>query len=151
MQARLIDRIIRRPERDTGDIEPLITREWLVRNGLGGYSSATVAGVITRRYHGLLVAALPNPFGRMVMLNHLIEEVVLSDGTRAALGGEEYAAGRLEAAGAQYLTDFWLDAGLPVWRYRIGGVAIERRVVMPYRQNTVFITYRVVEGDQRLK
>ena len=50
-------------------------REWLVTNGLGGYASGTVAGVVTRRYHGLLVASLPAPLGRVVMLNHLMERV----------------------------------------------------------------------------
>src|ERR1041385_433474 len=49
----------------------LLETEWLVTNGLGGYASGTLAGVITRRYHGILVAALPNPLGRTVMLNHL--------------------------------------------------------------------------------
>ena len=49
--------------------------EWLVTNGLGGYASGTVAGVATRRYHGLLVAALPGAQGRMMMLNHLSEQV----------------------------------------------------------------------------
>ena len=52
-------------------------REWLVTNGLGGYASGTVAGVMTRRYHGLLIASLPAPLGRMVMLNHLLERVRL--------------------------------------------------------------------------
>jgi hypothetical protein len=53
------------------DIEPLVTREWLVTNGLGGYASGTIAGVATRRYHGVLIAAMPAPLGRMMMLNHL--------------------------------------------------------------------------------
>src|SRR6476659_1442748 len=52
-------------------------REWLVTNGLGGYAAGTVAGVMTRRYHGLLVASLPVPLGRTVMLNHLLERVRL--------------------------------------------------------------------------
>jgi hypothetical protein len=46
-------------------------REWLVTNGLGGYASGTISGVVTRRYHGLLIAALPDPFGRTAMLTHL--------------------------------------------------------------------------------
>src|SRR5258708_4288661 len=50
--------------------EPLLTREWLVTNGLGGFASGTVGGVASRRYHGLLIAALPSPLGRWVMLNH---------------------------------------------------------------------------------
>ncbi len=64
-------------------------REWLVTNGLGGYASGTVAGVVTRRYHGLLIAALPEPLGRMVMLNMLAEAIVLGDGRRVQLGAEE--------------------------------------------------------------
>ena len=52
--------------------DPMPRLEWLVTNGLGGYASGTVAGVVTRRYHGILVAALPAPLGRMVMLNHLL-------------------------------------------------------------------------------
>src|SRR5687768_230903 len=69
------------------DPTPLLGLEWLVTNGIGGYASGTVAGVITRRYHGLLVAALPQ-HGRTVTLHHLTEEVRLT-GLRARLGGEE--------------------------------------------------------------
>ena len=149
-----IERVVRRipwtPDA-AADVEPLIAREWLVTNGLGGYSSATVAGVITRRYHGLLVSALPNPLGRMVMLNHLVERVVLPDGTTAFLGGEEYAGGHLEAAGAQHLVEFRLDAGIPIWRYVIragdgSAVTLERRVLMPHRLNSVYITYTLLHG-----
>src|SRR5438093_1606684 len=81
----------RMPWRGAGevDLEPLLTREWLVTNGLGGYATGTVSGAATRRYHGLLIAALPAPLGRVMMLNHLMERVVLPDGTVAALGGQE--------------------------------------------------------------
>ena len=57
------------------DDETHATREWLVTNGLGGYASGTVGGVITRRYHGLLIAALPSPHGRIVMLSHVAEQL----------------------------------------------------------------------------
>src|SRR5204863_69978 len=50
--------------------EKLLTREWLVTNGLGGYATGTIGGAVTRRYHGLLIAALPAPPGRQVRLNH---------------------------------------------------------------------------------
>ena len=67
--------------RDVEPFEPMPRREWLVTNGLGGYASGTVAGAVTRRYHGLLVASLPAPLGRMVMLNHLLERVRVRGGT----------------------------------------------------------------------
>src|SRR5262245_12722238 len=86
--------------------DPLLSREWLVTNGLGGYASGTVGGVASRRYHGLLIAALPAPLGRLVMLNHLSEWVRLPDGSAALLGGAERVGGVLDLPGAAYLTEF---------------------------------------------
>src|SRR5213593_4533976 len=125
------DLVIKMPwgERDPAKYEPLVTREWLVTNGLGGYASGTVAGVASRRYHGLLIAALPNPLGRRVMLNHLSELVRLPDGNTVLLGGEERIGG-LALPGAAHLTEFRLETGLPVWRYEVGGVAIEKCVLL---------------------
>src|SRR6266571_9541320 len=105
--------------------ELLLTQEWLVTNGLGGYASGTLAGVASRRYHSLLIAALPSPLGRQVMLNHLSEMLRLPDGTTILFGGEERAGGALELHGADYLLEFRLEKGLPVWRYEVGGFAIE--------------------------
>src|ERR687893_353003 len=68
-------------------------REWLVTNGLGGYASGTVAGMLTRRYHGMLVASLPAPLGRVVMLNHLLERVRLPGRGVIWLGDEDEVAG----------------------------------------------------------
>src|SRR5437867_7770676 len=110
---RLLDRI-ERPlaiERGRGaddDTRQLIDAEWLVTNGLGGYASGTVAGVNTRRYHGVLVAALPNPIGRLVMLNHLSERVCVAGGEPTALGGEERVAGKLDREVAKRLSAFRL-------------------------------------------
>ncbi len=67
----------------------LLTREWLITNGLGGYASGTLSGAPTRRYHGLLVAAQPAPLGRMLMLCQLEEVLRLPDGSIIPLGGEE--------------------------------------------------------------
>jgi predicted glycogen debranching enzyme len=129
--------------------EPLLTREWLVTNGLGGYASGTLSGVATRRYHGLLVAALPAPLGRLVMLNHLAERLVLPGGTRARLGGLE-REGELDVPAAAALVEFRLEDGLPVWRYELGTYALEKRVLMPYQQNTALVMYRLLSGHGRV-
>jgi glycogen debranching enzyme len=131
----------RGPEADPA---PLLEAEWLVTNGIGGYAAGTVAGVATRRYHGLLVAALP-VLGRTLLLNGLGEEVRLPDGTKARLGGEERPDGLVVHAGG--LVEFRLEDGLPVWRYELGGQVLERRLLMPCGQNTVHVGYRLVEGD----
>ena len=78
---------------DPPDSAALLTYEWLVTNGLGGSASGTVVGANTRRFHGLLIAALPAPLGRIVMLNHLAEYVRLPDGRTFELGASEYAGG----------------------------------------------------------
>jgi predicted glycogen debranching enzyme len=128
-----------------------LRREWLVTNGLGGYASGTVAGVVTRRYHGLLVAALPAPFGRFVMLNHLLERLRFADRRVSWLGDEDEVAGPNAADRSDHLVEFRLELGLPVWIYRIGRVGIEKRVLMPYAQNTVHVTYRLLEGDEPVR
>jgi predicted glycogen debranching enzyme len=133
--------------RDTTADEPMPRREWLVTNGLGGYASGTVAGVITRRYHGLLVASLPAPLGRMVMLNHLLERVRLPDRRVVWLGDEDAVAGSNAVDRVGHLIEFRLELGLPVWTFRIAGITIERRVHMPHAQNTTHVTYRLLGGD----
>jgi predicted glycogen debranching enzyme len=121
----------------------LLDRQWLVSNGLGGFASGTIAGAVTWRYHGLLVAALPAPFGRTVMLNHLAETLRFPGGRRVQFGGIELAGGAL----ANYLREFRLEDHLPVWRYEIDGVVIEKRVVMPALQNTVHVTYTLLSAQ----
>src|SRR5689334_2236834 len=106
--------------------ESLLTREWLVTNGLGGYASGTIGGVASRRYHSLLIAALPAPLGRRVMLNHLTELVRLPNGEQLLIGGEE-RNGSLQLHGSEWLTEFRLELGLPIWRYEFQGYVLERR------------------------
>jgi predicted glycogen debranching enzyme len=131
--------------------DPMPRREWLVTNGLGGYASGTVAGVVTRRYHGVLVAALPAPLGRMVVLNHLLERVRLRNGTVVWLGDEHEVAGSNVVDRGGHLIEFRLDLGLPVWVYDFDGVKIERRLLMPHRQNTAQISYKLLSGDQPVR
>jgi predicted glycogen debranching enzyme len=126
--------------------ELLLSREWLVANGLGGYASGTISGAITRRYHGLLIAALPAPFGRMVMWSHISERLIFGDNDAVSLGAEERAGGALELGGADDLVEFRLEAGLPVWIFRVRDFVLEKRVLLLHRQNTVQVTYRL-RGD----
>ena len=130
-----------------GQTEPLLAREWLVTNGLGGYAAGTLAGVASRRYHSLLIAALPAPLGRQNMLNHLTEFLRFPDNSTLRFGGEESPGSTtLDLHGAEYLKSFRLEFGLPVWRYEAHGFALEKRVFLPHQQNTVYVNYRLVEG-----
>jgi predicted glycogen debranching enzyme len=121
--------------------------EWLVTNGLGGYASGTMTGLVTRRFHGFLVAALPAPRGRTMMLNNLCVTISADEG-RAQLLEQPDPTG----AGAPLATlrEFRLELGIPVWTFEHQGHVIETRVIMPHRQNTVFITCERISGTGSL-
>jgi predicted glycogen debranching enzyme len=132
--------------------QQLLEREWLVTNGLGGYASGTICGAVTRRYHGLLVAAYPSPLGRTLVLNRLTEVIRFPDGKAVRLGGLQKEGGALEFHGMEHLVSFRLQEGLPIWRYDIDGTIIERQLFMVHKQNTVHVIYRLIAGEQvRLK
>src|SRR5574337_565859 len=81
-----------------GDLPAAEQREWLVTNGLGGFASGTVAGVLTRRYHGLLFAALNPPLGRTLLVTG-IQEVVQCDGRQYELAANRWAGGAVAPQG----------------------------------------------------
>ena len=145
------DLAIRLPWPGKNDAGAGLNYEWLVTNGLGGYASGTLSGVITRRYHGYLVAALPAPFGRIMMLNDLVERIELPDGRFVQLAGEERADGPAKLDVMDYLAEFRLEAGTPIWRYEVGSLILEKRLVMPHGQNTAFLNYSLLSGDEGVR
>jgi len=146
MNAELIRRIdIAQAQADNA--REILRREWLITNGLGGYGSGTISGMVTRRYHGVLVAALPAPFGRVVMLNHLSEYLRLSEDRRVLIGGEETRSEGEDGTQEHYVREFRLEHGLPVWVFEAWGYTIEKRMLLIHGQNTVHITYRLLSGQ----
>ncbi len=128
------------------DLNETIKREWLVTNGLGGYAAGTVAGVLTRLQHGLLVAAPPEVSTPQLLLAKIDEEVLFDERTYY-LGTNEYRDGTLNPAGFVHLETFRLEDGFPVFTYHLGGlkgIMLEKRIWMPYGQNTTCIQYRVL-------
>lgn len=113
----------------------VLRHEWLVTNGLGGYASGTLSGIPSWRYHGLLIAALPAPLGRVVMLNHLAEQL------SSDLANNSFPP----------LVDFRLENQLPVWRYETAGLVLEKSVLLLYGQNTVHIAYRLLSHQENVK
>ena len=126
--------------------ESLLSREWLVTNALGGYATGTIAGVCTRRYHGLLIAAHPAPLGRYVMLNHL-EEMLEARERQFRLSGDEPTEGALNLPDTTVLESFHLESGLPVWTFANNEFRIVKRLMMPHLQNTTLITYHLADAD----
>src|SRR5579859_6668205 len=112
-----------------GDLDQASQREWLVSDGLGGFAMGTVSGLLTRRYHGLLVVATEPPIGRRMGLVALDPVVVIGE-NRVRLATHEWAGGSVDPEGHIHLECFWIQDGLPTWRWAIGDVCIERQLAM---------------------
>src|SRR5438552_10528555 len=107
------------------DVNQARKLEWLETNGLGGFSSSSIIGLNTRRYHGLLTAATRPPVGRLVLLSKL-EETLIVAGERFDLSSNQYPD-VVHPQGHLHLEEFRLDP-FPTFVYRVAGVSIEKRV-----------------------
>ncbi|HKW90326.1 MAG TPA: amylo-alpha-1,6-glucosidase [Methylomirabilota bacterium] len=130
----------------TGRLAAAESREWLCANGLGGFASGTVAGVPTRRYHGLLVAALAPPVGRTVLVSGLQDRVEY-DGRTWALATNRWADGSIAPDGYRQIEHFHLDGTTPVWRYACADALIEKRLWMEPGANTTYVRYHVLRAS----
>jgi predicted glycogen debranching enzyme len=133
-----------------GDLAAAESREWLVTNGIGGYASGTVAGSQTRRYHGMLVAALQPPLGRTQLVS-AIDEIVHYGGEDFSLATHRWASGAVDPQGYLLLEDFHLEGSTPVWTYALGDALLEKRVWMRQGENTTYIQYTLARGSTALE
>jgi predicted glycogen debranching enzyme len=129
-----------------GHIDEGSAREWLVTDGLGGYAMGTVSGLRTRSYHGLLMVAGSSPASRRLGLAALDAVLTLSSGAPVRLGTHEWASGAVEPRGHELLASFELVDGLPVWRWRIGSVVLERTIAMEHGRSSVAVVHRLLTG-----
>jgi predicted glycogen debranching enzyme len=125
-------------------------REWLVTNSLGGFACGTVAQANTRRYHGLLVAALQPPVQRVVMVAKL-EALVSYRGSSYALGSNEFADGTVSPRGFELLSAFEDQDGLPVWIYACGDARLEQRIWMADGRNTTYVRFELRNASAALQ
>ncbi len=122
-----------------GSLDTGSEREWLVTNGLGGFACGTLTGVLTRRYHGLLIAAAPE-IGRVLLVSKA-EEVLRYAGRDYALGANRWSSGAVEPQGFRFLERFHLAGSIPVWRFACADAVLEKRVWMQDGANTTFLRY----------
>ncbi|MEK7331677.1 MAG: glycogen debranching enzyme N-terminal domain-containing protein, partial [Candidatus Eisenbacteria bacterium] len=123
-----------------GDLSVATGREWLVTNGIGGFAAGTASGALTRRTHGLLVAALDPPHRRTLLLAKLAERVG-SDGDWTDLSTDLWASGAVEPRGHRHLLSFQLEDTIPFWTWAVAGTHLEKRVWMEHGENTTCIEY----------
>lgn len=128
------------------DLAQAERREWWLSNGLGGYAAGTIAGTLTRRYHGLLVASLHPPSGRSLVFAKADATVILGQQSWP-LFSNRWLGDVLEPQGHLQLTSFHLDGRMPVWRYAIADLQIEARIWMVAGENTTCLAWRLLSAD----
>jgi predicted glycogen debranching enzyme len=133
-----------------GDLHTAETREWLVTNGIGGYGSGTIAGLKTRCYHGLLVAALHPPLGRTLLVAKL-DETAEYAGRRFELATNRWADGTVVPEGFRNIERFRLEGTTPVWSFALADALLEKRVFMAQGANTTYVLYRLVRATGPIK
>jgi predicted glycogen debranching enzyme len=133
-----------------GNLEAGMRREWLVTNGSGGYASATLPGILSRSYHGLLVAALEPPVARTVLVAGSVDWVTY-DGKRYPLSTHEFGGGSIAPDGYRYLESFRLEGTLPIWTFALADALVERRLWMTHGENTSTVSYRLLRGSRPLE
>jgi predicted glycogen debranching enzyme len=129
----------------SGRLDVAERREWLCTNGIGGFASGTVAGLLTRRYHGLLVAALSPPVGRTLLVAKLDERADYA-GAGWDLATNRWADGTVAPEGHRLIERFHLDGTTPVWHFALAGALFEKRIWMEPGANTTYVRYRLLRG-----
>jgi predicted glycogen debranching enzyme len=132
-----------------GSFEATSKREWLVTNGIGGFAAGTLSLANTRRYHGLLFAALRPPIERVALVAKLEVTAVYGD-EHAALATNEFADGTIAPQGFRRLEAFRLEGLIPVWTWLVGDVRLEQRIWMRYGENTTYVDFTRIGGSKPL-
>src|SRR6266536_2203787 len=125
-----------------GDLAQAERREWWIANGLGGYAGGTIAGSLTRRYHGLLIAPVGSSLGRRLLLAKADATVIV--GTQSCpLFTNRWKSGAIAPAGHLRIASFHLDDSVPVWSYEVGDQAIDARIWMEPGAHTTYAAWRL--------
>ena len=129
------------------NFENSLKKDWLLTNGLGGYSSSTILGINTRKYHGLLVAPLNPPGNRNLILSK-VDESFESGGQEYPIYsniGKDYIS-----KGYQYLKSFEKEY-VPIFTYEVDGATIKKYICMEHGKNTVCVLYNIKNNEKRTK
>jgi predicted glycogen debranching enzyme len=129
------------------DFAAASSREWIVTNGIGGFASGTVAGCSTRRYHGLLFAALNPPLGRTQLVAAL-DEIISYAGINYELATHEWASGAIAPEGLRLIESFHLEGTIPTWVYALADARIQKQIWMLQGENTTFVRYTLLSATQ---
>jgi predicted glycogen debranching enzyme len=126
-----------------GDLGEAERREWWLANGRGGYAAGTIAGSLTRRYHGLLIAPVDPPLGRRLVWAKADAELVDRE-CSWPLFTNRWSGGTVSPAGHVHIESFHLDGDMPVWLFAVGLIRMEARIWLEPGANTTYVAWRLL-------
>ena len=129
------------------NLEEGLKKEWLITNGIGGYSSSTIIGCNTRKYHGLLIAPLTPPARRFLILSKVDEGVEING---KVIPLYTNMSKNYISEGYKNLDSFEKDY-FPIFTYKVKDIEIKKIICMEYGKNTVCIYYKIKNGKQDAK
>ena len=132
-------------EKNKLKLEEALNREWIITNGIGGYSAGTALGINTRKYHGLLIAPLTPPARRFLILSKLDESIEIA--------GEKFnlysnMCHDFIANGFKYQEEFEKEY-IPIFTYKVQNVTIKKLICMEYGKNTVCVLYKIYNDGKK--
>ena len=127
--------------------EIALNKEWIVTNGIGGFSSSTIIGANTRRYHGLLIAPISAPARRYLIISKLDESIEI-DGVKHDIYTN--ICKNYISQGYKYLESFQKDI-LPIFKYKIEDMEVTKTICMQHGANTVQVYYKIKNGNKKAK
>ncbi|HEY5585511.1 MAG TPA: amylo-alpha-1,6-glucosidase [Ruminiclostridium sp.] len=128
------------------DYEQGSNREWIITNGIGGYASGSLICSNSRRYHGLLIAALKPPTSRHLLLSNLLEDLIFEDGTSKTFSSFKTSDGYV-SQGYTCLQRVQYDL-LPEFIYSYKDIFIKKKIAMRQGENTTVVQYEIRNGSQ---
>ena len=127
-------------------LDKALRKEWLLTNGLGGYASSTILGLNTRKYHGLLVAALHPPGDRTVCIAKIDEDIIVENKIQQ-INANEFQ-NEIYPQGFQLQKAFSISP-FPTYNYEVDRFKIKKTVAMPKGRNAIAIIYRAINRGKQ--
>lgn len=130
------------------NLEESLQRELLRTNRSGAYSCSTIVDCNTRKYHGLLVAPIPELDDENHVLLSSLDVTVVQHGAEFNLGLHKYKGNNFSPNGHKYIREFDCDK-VPTTIYRVGGVVLKREVVFQHYEDRILIRYTLVDAHSQ--
>ena len=133
--------------KDELSLEKGLNKEWIITNGIGGYSSSTIIGANTRKYHGLLVAPFMPPGNRQLILSKVDESITIADRNYNLYTN---VCKNFISDGYKNLVSFEKEY-IPIFTYQVEDVTIKKFICLEHGKNTVGIYYYIKNGENNAK